>query len=468
MSDFKKLGCGVNCPTKTGFTDCEGEPILSNASLATCADLEKLDPNKPVEPSEYCPSVKMACAGGYGYGFAPDDNRDPAATVEVFDCDDNLVGYIYPTSAAGHTIAIKDCEGVLAGYSANASDCASSLVTISGTLAEGNTIATVTIDGTPTDIKETVTDITGFAYNRVTSALILEYFREDGVTTTAEVNLAPALTAFLNTSDPNTATIFSQETPATVNDPTLRENSSFILIGTDGSLWVWDGDSYVTSPPPVAQTEWNLQGTNVDAGGNKLSRIWRKGPIMVGDGVDSTTTFNGYFLARGDFTDNPTIFAFQNTRVPGTGMQLNNGAGPGQFLPGMSFTPSGALRTIMAVNVLDGGDVGFQEPGMQIRVGKGTGGLTSLTSRPTFEVLNGLRVDLRVTAPGNLLLGTTANPGQERLVVSGALKLVPQTAYGLAAPNATTPVPNGGAGTIVYSLGRFLGWNGTMWKALDN
>ena len=124
MSDFKKLGCGANCPTKTGFTDCEGEPILSNATLATCADLEKLDPDKPVEPSEYCPSVKMSCAGSYGYGFAPDDNRDPAATVEVKDCDDNVVCYIYPTSAAGHTIAIKDCDGVLTGYSANTSDCA--------------------------------------------------------------------------------------------------------------------------------------------------------------------------------------------------------------------------------------------------------------------------------------------------------------------------------------------------------
>jgi hypothetical protein len=270
---------------------------------------------------------------------------------------------------------------------------------------------------------------------------------------------------YFDGTDINAATVFDTVQPPVTNDDALKNDPDNLYQGEDGKLYTSTGTVYVSYNAPAA-TEWNLAGTNSDAGSNKVTRIWRKGAIMVGDGVDSTTNFNGYFLARGDFTNNPNIFDFQNTRVLGTGFKLNNGAGPGQFLPGMVFTPSGALRSILAVNVLE--DFGFQEPGMQIRAGKGTGGLTSLTSRPSFEVLNGLRVDLRLTAPGNLLVGTTANPGQERIVSNGAIKMVPDAAYATAVPEATTPVPNGGAGTTVFAGGRFLGWNGSKWKALDN
>lgn len=269
---------------------------------------------------------------------------------------------------------------------------------------------------------------------------------------------------YVNSTNPNTATIFDTLTPPTVNGLELDSNSNYAYIGTDGKTWVWNGSSYI-SYSPAETTEWRLAGSLTDAQGNKTSRIWRSAGIMVGDGTTAATNVAGYFVARGDFTANPQLFAFQNTNPLNTGMALNNGAGPGQFLPGLTFTPSGGLRSILSVNVLPGGDVGFQEPAFQIRSGIG---LTSLVNRPSFEVLNGLRVDLRLTAAGNLLLGTTSNPSQERLVVSGALKIVPQTAYGLAAPNATTPVPNGGAGTIIFAGGRFLGWNGTIWKALDN
>lgn len=269
---------------------------------------------------------------------------------------------------------------------------------------------------------------------------------------------------YINTNNPSTATIFDLNSPATTNDDTLKNDSANAYIGTDGQTWVWNGTAYVTYNP-AETTEWRLAGSLTDAKGDKINRIWRSAGVMVGDGTTAATNVAGYFVARGDFTANPQLFAFQNTNPLNTGMALNNGAGPGQFLPGLTFTPSGALRSIVSVNVLPGGDVGFQEPSFQIRCGIG---LTSLVNRPTFEVLNGLRVDLRLTAAGNLLIGTTSNPGQERLTVNGAIKTTPNSAYSTAVPNATTPVPNGGAGTIVFAGGRFLGWNGTVWKALDN
>lgn len=56
----------------------------------------------------------------------------------------------------------------------------------------------------------------------------------------------------------------------------------------------------------------------------------------------------------------------------------------------------------------------------------------------------------------------------EKLVVEGAIKV--DTAYSSSTitNNATSPVPNGGAGTIVFQNNHFFGWNGTEWKQLDN
>jgi hypothetical protein len=93
-------------------------------------------------------------------------------------------------------------------------------------------------------------------------------------------------------------------------------------------------------------------------------------------------------------------------------------------------------------------------------------GLNSTVNRPSHQFLNGLRADVTITAPGNLLIGTTANPGQEKLVVNGAAKI--GNPYGTITNGATTPVPNGGAGTMVFSGTNFFGWNGTSWKQLDN
>jgi hypothetical protein len=40
--------------------------------------------------------------------------------------------------------------------------------------------------------------------------------------------------------------------------------------------------------------------------------------------------------------------------------------------------------------------------------------------------------------------------------------------YSTITANATTPIPKGGAGTIVFSGSEFFGWNGTVWKQLSN
>ncbi len=59
---------------------------------------------------------------------------------------------------------------------------------------------------------------------------------------TSEINTK---NVFVNTNDPNTATIFDDQLPVVANDSTLIENSQYIYFGEDGSTWVWDGSAYI-------------------------------------------------------------------------------------------------------------------------------------------------------------------------------------------------------------------------------
>jgi hypothetical protein len=73
----------------------------------------------------------------------------------------------------------------------------------------------------------------------------------------------------------------------------------------------------------------------------------------------------------------------------------------------------------------------------------------------SLRTLNGGRLGINVTAP------------TEKLDVGGAVK-ISDGGYATIANNATTPVPTGAGGTLVFQSGHFYGWTGTAWKQLDN
>lgn len=64
-------------------------------------------------------------------------------------------------------------------------------------------------------------------------------------------------------------------------------------------------------------------------------------------------------------------------------------------------------------------------------------------------------------------VGINTTSPTEKLDVNGAIK-VANNAYTGVTNNATAPIPSGGAGTIVFTETHFYGWNGTVWKQLDN
>lgn len=66
------------------------------------------------------------------------------------------------------------------------------------------------------------------------------------------------------------------------------------------------------------------------------------------------------------------------------------------------------------------------------------------------------------------MIGIGKETPQEKLDVNGAVKIGNRSTYTGVAHGATTPVPDGGAGTIIFDGTGFFGWNGTSWRKLDN
>ncbi len=64
-------------------------------------------------------------------------------------------------------------------------------------------------------------------------------------------------------------------------------------------------------------------------------------------------------------------------------------------------------------------------------------------------------------------IGLGNNSPSESLDVNGAVK-ISSGGYSGITDGATTPVPAGGAGTMIFLNTHFYGWNGSAWKQLDN
>ncbi|MFT3920082.1 hypothetical protein [Cloacibacterium sp.] len=66
------------------------------------------------------------------------------------------------------------------------------------------------------------------------------------------------------------------------------------------------------------------------------------------------------------------------------------------------------------------------------------------------------------------MIGIGKETPQEKLDINGAIKIGNRSTYTGIAHGATTPVPDGGAGTIIFDGTGFYGWNGSSWRKLDN
>jgi len=108
---------------------------------------------------------------------------------------------------------------------------------------------------------------------------------------------------YVDSNNPNTATIFDSNNPPTVNDDTLKTDVNNLYVGLNASTWVYNSTSltYITEPITSGTSNFYLGGTLIDAGGNKITAIERTGTV---GGAPGTLSHHFVTKAQHDLKEN--------------------------------------------------------------------------------------------------------------------------------------------------------------------
>lgn len=124
---------------------------------------------------------------------------------------------------------------------------------------------------------------------------------------------------YVNTTSPTTATIFDNENPPIVNDPSLMNDTANLYIGSDSSTWV-----YITSPSGYvtkvvdSSSNFYLENTLIDAGSNKTSNLQRPGGANFGGFLYS----NSEIVSKKGNSD--TVLSGSNFRLMNSALSSGN------------------------------------------------------------------------------------------------------------------------------------------------
>jgi hypothetical protein len=243
---------------------------------------------------------------------------------------------------------------------------------------------------------------------------------EQGVT----IDLADyANVVYVNNTNANNGTIYDTNNPPTTNNNALKGDVANIYIGTDGSLWIWNGTAYVTKPA-TNNTEWNLGGTQIDAQGNKTSAISRTGFVAIGKDVSTTIPIDVY--GKGTAQYSPVArFLNETNNIVGNNTQLIYGVG-------QSYGNAADWRFHYAgngnaKNRIDFAWSGIVAPSMSYLV-NGNVGINMTDPLSRLDVNGSFGFNIR---PADTSTSQTATDGTVVLKVAGSV-------YTLEAPNTTT------------------------------
>lgn len=103
---------------------------------------------------------------------------------------------------------------------------------------------------------------------------------------------------YVDSNNPNTATIFDVNNPPTVNDDTLKTDVNNLYVGLNASTWVYNSTSltYITEPITSGTSNFYLAGTLIDAGQNKIAAIERTGTVGGASG-----TLSHHFVTKAQY-----------------------------------------------------------------------------------------------------------------------------------------------------------------------
>ena len=205
---------------------------------------------------------------------------------------------------------------------------------------------------------------------------------------------------FSTPTTPSEIVNFDKNTPTTagvVFDPDMPATTDVLYVSsTNASTWIYQDGGYITYTAPTSSvtTAWTLNGTTIDAGGNKTAAISRTGSITIG----ADSYFNSIRIGRGGGN------SIQNT-VVGVNAGLTNTSGANNVFVG---TSSGQVNVSGGSNTFVGWGAGSANVtgGNNTYLGSRAGLSSSTVSANTFIGLNsGMNL---TTGSNNSFLGTNS------------------------------------------------------------
>lgn len=264
---------------------------------------------------------------------------------------------------------------------------------------------------------------------------------------------------YVNTTSPTTATIFDLNNPPVTNDNLLKTDVNNLYIGTDASTWVYKTSpaGYVTKTVTSQTSNFNIEGTSIDAGNSKTASISRLGSISATSIKRIGGLSTEYLKADGSTTvlSNPitgtgttnTIPKWTATNTQGNSTLSDNGTTittpsileVANIISSKSITIDGELRsyqknTNLYTTMLT--DVIALKSGLKrsntdffvyLKTNTGSTVLESTFLNQPIQFQH-LGTELgRFTSTGNLLVATTTNNGQGVIQANGNITASPAT-----------------------------------------
>ncbi|MFC0779214.1 hypothetical protein [Flavobacterium sp. HJSW_4] len=242
----------------------------------------------------------------------------------------------------------------------------------------------------------------------------------------------------------------------------------------------------------------NIEGSeNTAVGNNVLIGNNGSAPVVSSDantglGRNVFSSLNGGAenIGIGRYTGKTVVSGNKNLLIGNNIMNFPNSTGDDNVIvghyAGKKIEPGSNSNTFVGNNVFSAGTlahnnvaIGFNAgsahlsgdnnivigAGQELADHKG-GGNNGSNQLNIGGAIFGLGLSGTESAPAGKIGIGTITP-KEKLDVAGAIK-VSDGGYTGITNGATTPVPVGGAGTIIFLGYNFYGWNGTVWKQLND
>lgn len=258
------------------------------------------------------------------------------------------------------------------------------------------------------------------------------YYYWDGSLWTRMLSQAPESVVNCSTTNPNTTgTVFTPSTPSGYN---------ILYVGSDKSLWLWNGTSYVSSNTPPSTPFYIANGSStnlIDAGASKSTSIYRTGSI----GLNTNNPFGN--LATTDI--GPTGV---NNLTPSANWSLNWNVSSSFYAASISnnFVSSGfnhgcgllvkvrsSNGAVNALDVCQGGmtDAGGLNKSLLIVKGDGKVGVGTSVPLANFHVAGTTAFTIGTSGTSNTVIiqdgGVFATPAAAASVNAGMMYIIRNT-----------------------------------------